>query len=996
MRKLRGGGSPGGGGSVQRKGSAAGKRSRAASRYPAAPVQRRGLQDQSDAPEAVHAAAERGVSGSSTALPHAASIQESFGRHDVSGVEAHLDENASSAAAEMGASAFAVGNHVAFQGTPDLHTAAHEAAHVVQQRGGVSLKGGVGEVGDLYERHADVVADLVVRGESAEHELDEMEGGPAAAGRASGVQQAGLDSGAVQRRVGVNPVASETRHDGPALIGDGTPANPGLTVSDLDSYVTRQADWFTESTLTEAERDLAWKVVMLLREGSHMPAALGGLRAGAVARLGAADLLALRKYATCFDSSAETIQVSTPAGTMARALELGRAIIQLEMFVPTPVMRVVIPESGLIYLVDNGKIPELWTYYLLFRPTLETQEEWEHIEDLLNEGVAGYTALMGWVRDLHIFTQATRQRLVANVADRSRSRPVMLVLFSATDWNTAFMQAANMEAAILHPTNLALAIQGPDSIAQATASVNRVADDYGQTTRSWDWDTWSIVESPGRLGQVVIAGHGSDQSVEMASSGANPQAAGDNRSVSYDEESIDSSDPAANGTELLIDTVLSRMDPTDANIVFAGCLVGSHDIPEGTDVSGSAADAQRNLQAALAANPNLADYVRDRMAAAGITGTVHAANASTTFDSFNLDAAGRARLSNPDDPDVSGSKLQYLRTGIEPEGALRAALECYADAAIGPATTTAEMRTRVAGLAGNAGWWETITRTGLELTLPAAPALVDIAKLLDLSHRVEAWFFGGWAGMIDVQRMADQVKAPEAATVFPAMLTSSWATADHLAVGVPLAWLQHDAAQAGTFMAALTASSLDREGFQPLAARGILDPHLVTLLPLGGGTPTQGQLILALTIAVSDGDSMPAHVRQFLRAAAGGATTTTFPAPLGVSAIISAAEELRVLEDIGLAPSSGPPSGGGGSTTVDGNVDSTGDDRNDTFVTVSPYEATVTASRLNVRDRATTGSPVIDTISRGDTVRVMGRTPSGWSLIDHNGARGFVYSRYIT
>lgn len=33
-----------------------------------------------------------------------------------------------------GAEAFATGNHVAFASSPSLHTAAHEAAHVVQQR----------------------------------------------------------------------------------------------------------------------------------------------------------------------------------------------------------------------------------------------------------------------------------------------------------------------------------------------------------------------------------------------------------------------------------------------------------------------------------------------------------------------------------------------------------------------------------------------------------------------------------------------------------------------------------------------------------------------------------------------------------------------------------------------------------------------------------------------------------------------------------------------
>src|SRR5690242_21119787 len=45
----------------------------------------------------------------------------------------------------LGSTAYAKGNSIAFAGTPDLHTAAHEAAHVVQQHGGVQLKGGIGE-----------------------------------------------------------------------------------------------------------------------------------------------------------------------------------------------------------------------------------------------------------------------------------------------------------------------------------------------------------------------------------------------------------------------------------------------------------------------------------------------------------------------------------------------------------------------------------------------------------------------------------------------------------------------------------------------------------------------------------------------------------------------------------------------------------------------------------------------------------------------------------
>jgi hypothetical protein len=79
----------------------------------------------------------------------------------------------------MGAEAYATGHHVVFAKEPDLHTAAHEAAHVVQQAKGVHLYGGVGQAGDAYEQNADAVADRVVRGESAEDLLGEPAQGSA-------------------------------------------------------------------------------------------------------------------------------------------------------------------------------------------------------------------------------------------------------------------------------------------------------------------------------------------------------------------------------------------------------------------------------------------------------------------------------------------------------------------------------------------------------------------------------------------------------------------------------------------------------------------------------------------------------------------------------------------------------------------------------------------------------------------------------------------------
>ena len=141
----------------------------------------------------IQSVASAGVAGSGGGLPHLAAIQRSFGdQHDVSGIRAHVGGDAAASCDAIGASAYATGSNVAFQSSPDLHTAAHEAAHVIQQRHGVQLKGGVGEQGDVYEQHADAVADLVVQGKSASGLLDTMAGGHGASGAA--VQRAAKQS----------------------------------------------------------------------------------------------------------------------------------------------------------------------------------------------------------------------------------------------------------------------------------------------------------------------------------------------------------------------------------------------------------------------------------------------------------------------------------------------------------------------------------------------------------------------------------------------------------------------------------------------------------------------------------------------------------------------------------------------------------------------------------------------------------------------------------
>lgn len=118
-------------------------------------------------PEQTRATAAAGLSQAVGPLPYLDRIQQAFGGHDVSGVRSAVGGRASDAAAAIGARAWAMGERIGFAETPDLFTAAHEAAHVVQQREGVQVAGGVGQSGDAYEKHADAVAQRVVEGRSA-------------------------------------------------------------------------------------------------------------------------------------------------------------------------------------------------------------------------------------------------------------------------------------------------------------------------------------------------------------------------------------------------------------------------------------------------------------------------------------------------------------------------------------------------------------------------------------------------------------------------------------------------------------------------------------------------------------------------------------------------------------------------------------------------------------------------------------------------------------
>ena len=154
------------------------------------PIQTKAAGTATKSPEETQQIAARGVAGPGETMPFLGELQESFGPAGgaLRDARAHIGGDAAAAAGQIGAHAFATGHDVALPEHPDKGLVAHEAAHVVQQAGGVHPSGGVGAAGDPLEQQADAVAEAVVAGKSAAPILASSVGG---SGGATSVQRQG-------------------------------------------------------------------------------------------------------------------------------------------------------------------------------------------------------------------------------------------------------------------------------------------------------------------------------------------------------------------------------------------------------------------------------------------------------------------------------------------------------------------------------------------------------------------------------------------------------------------------------------------------------------------------------------------------------------------------------------------------------------------------------------------------------------------------------------
>lgn len=779
-----------------------------------------------------------------------------------------------------------------------------------------------------------------------------------------------------------HPVAGTAvhRHTAADLFGA-----PGTSLSEFVASLTVQADWFAEPTLTAADRNDLHALLVRQREGPHILAGVGDVLLTDLRGVAAADWPALAEYGRGRRNSGDTVRLIDPAPRpLADRIAIGRTLLALAAVIPAATLGTSVSEAQLLDVHTHGLVPALAAYFSVWHPNLEMSYEptagarpleFQNMLDLLRgPGTAPFVTLLGRVRNLHRFPPAMLANLVRNFADVSRRRPVHLILHGSHDAAGAFQQSAHLFADLVaDPRNLHLMLEGRDTIADLTAAVPGIALAYGQP------DAAGIP----RIGQVMIAGHGEAQTVDLAQN---------------DEMNLDAANPKQKkDTEDLLNTLMANMDPATARVVYAGCLVGSTPVPAGTP--GAAIGGH------LAAHQNLVQATEAAAAAHGIApGRTSGARASVALGASSsfMDASGNMAIQYDFDPNAYGNALTYVATGHEPEGLFRAAVEVAATA--GPVVAETQLRARLAaGVSARHPWFDEIIMAGVTVALQGvAPGTgVPAEKLNMLAHMVGPPFLVGNSEDGHGRTVGSLVGAVNSQPLAGALYVEIGTQPSFLAPGnaefrngrfiIDQAWLAQGGARAAPIIAWLDATPTATVGW--LGSR--LDPVAIAagspaLFP-AAAAPTSGRIRLALAWLRADPGN--ADVRAFLldqvlRPATGPELSPAVIAEMG------GADPQEVLTELGVIATA-PPAVGGGPALPAANAQVRVGHGNEVRIEPQPYVATVIPAALNVRSLPGMHGAVFEVVHVGDTLQVTGFTHD-WAAVDRGGRLGFVHRSKVT
>jgi len=427
-------------------------------------------------------------------------MEPRFG-HDFSRVRVHTDARAAESARAVNALAYTAGPNIVFahaqyepQNLVGRRLLSHELAHVVQQQGAEKVRR---KREPWRENGCEVPTEATPT--------------------------------TIFRQVAPSPVARRTAAQ---IFGNAAavPPVPGMTLTEFRTYTQLQSDWFVEPSLAAGmKRDFLWILLLRAEEGPHILSGIGDVTVSALRGVAAADWAPLIKFCQGTHASGHTVRIFPPLPALADRIAIGRTLAGLEALIPPAVLEFTVAQVQLAELQTEGLLPILTQYWNDYEPRIEQSfspapgargPEMERVLTFLRSlgalGLVPLVLLRGaipderWVRNLHRFPLLMLMRLVANLADVSGVKRLILVLHTGTDAPAAFQSAANLfnDLILASPNNLVLMIEGATSLAAITARIPNITSTWGQK-----------VGGVRRISQVLIAGHGSTQTVGLAGTG---------------------------------------------------------------------------------------------------------------------------------------------------------------------------------------------------------------------------------------------------------------------------------------------------------------------------------------------------------------------------------------------------------------------------------------------------------------------------------------------
>jgi hypothetical protein len=508
---------------------------------------------------------------------------------------------------------------------------------------------------------------------------------------------AGLGNHAVQRAVagpapstGARPLQRAPKNAGELL---------NMTVGDFaEQRKTAQMDWANATGFDDATRAAVWEIVEWGLEGlSEIK-----LRDAAKEVAKGSTVPYIKDYLQALDGQIMGRSKGIDTIRLGKVDKIGDAVRQGKWIRPIMIamgggslIRAVMPLDVYKSLIADESVAQAFVdYFKSHAPTFQAPDgkDTESFITLVGTEkakIANYAGELTTIRNYHKFPKASLDKLKTDKT--SSSKPLTLIFQSLFDHNGAFIRHAHVNKVIQNSNIRAFLVEGrseADLKKLSTTGIRSIAATYGVD---------------GKITQVMVAGHGEATSIQMGGTGIELGKFKDSGEYTTIEEGGKPVSFAEDGPfwTVFFEALLKNMETKGGlrpTILLRACLTSSNSIDvaklkaelksTGTiDVDDSSIDPttdenQNKIRAGIV------DYIKAYGSLAKVLGDkaagradVLGAQASITAGSTGsiVEATGQLEIIALSDPKVAAPKIEYVREGKEPLGAIRAVIESWAE-----------------------------------------------------------------------------------------------------------------------------------------------------------------------------------------------------------------------------------------------------------------------------------------------------------------------------